>query len=322
MAMNTNMFFLSITVIALTAFSEPINTILTLDDGSTVKGEFLSNEINGSTIFAEKLSLSPSLVRDIKVVDTNGNAKIELANNDLFSILIIDKSYAFKSKIGNFDIPVCSLKELKLSAPRENGANNDEIVFRENGPIIVEAHHTSKQYSIPAGTLGRKGRFEFTGTILTDNQTFGWDGSPTFFKLQIPGGGWSDLTITANNGMGKGGICGPILNPRAASKPHFSGRMSYEDVVGPDWQKPHHYILAYNEKGITGIENPIQDNPIVIAIWLDGKIIAQAGWEHYSTNAFSQFETKDMILDFGHNSSVDVKIEDFIISRTDCIIEQ
>ena len=59
----------------------------TLKDGSTVKGEFCTEHITGSTAFIEKLSLDPAIVKSLAVAGTNGESKVELANRSITSRL-------------------------------------------------------------------------------------------------------------------------------------------------------------------------------------------------------------------------------------------
>ena len=59
-----------------------------LTDGSTVKGEFSTKSITGSTIFMEKLELAPALVKTVVFANTNGESKIELNNGDMFAMSV------------------------------------------------------------------------------------------------------------------------------------------------------------------------------------------------------------------------------------------
>ena len=56
-----------LSAITLISFAQDPATIIvanaTLKDGSSVKGEFATEHIGGSTIFAEKLNLNPAIVK-------------------------------------------------------------------------------------------------------------------------------------------------------------------------------------------------------------------------------------------------------------------
>lgn len=69
----------------------------TLKDGSVVKGEFLTKAINGSTLFSKTLALDSWNVRSLAFSNTNGEAKVELANGDKFAIKVTDPTLTIKS---------------------------------------------------------------------------------------------------------------------------------------------------------------------------------------------------------------------------------
>ena len=63
-----------------------VNVTATLKDGSSVRGDFLTKNITGATLFAKKLVLTPSIVKTVNFTSTNGEAKVELSNGDRFAI--------------------------------------------------------------------------------------------------------------------------------------------------------------------------------------------------------------------------------------------
>ena len=75
-----------LSAITLVTFAQDTATIIaasaTLKDGSSVKGEFATEHIVGSTIFAEKLNLNPAIVKSLAFAGTNGESKVELVNGD------------------------------------------------------------------------------------------------------------------------------------------------------------------------------------------------------------------------------------------------
>ena len=77
-----------------------ISANATLKDGSTVKGEFTTKRITGSTIFTEKLELDPALVKTVAFANTNGESKVELNNGDKFAMTVADEAFAIKSLLG------------------------------------------------------------------------------------------------------------------------------------------------------------------------------------------------------------------------------
>ena len=53
-----------------------ISANATLKDGSTVKGEFATQSITGSTAFMEKIKLDPAIVKSLAFAGTNGESKV------------------------------------------------------------------------------------------------------------------------------------------------------------------------------------------------------------------------------------------------------
>ena len=64
-------------IAAFSAFAEDAETATmvnaSLKDGSTVKGEFCSETITGSTLFMEKLDLTPAMVKSLVFSDPSLN---------------------------------------------------------------------------------------------------------------------------------------------------------------------------------------------------------------------------------------------------------
>ena len=104
--------------ITVTANETVVTANATLKDGSTVKGEFTTKRITGSTIFMEKLELDPALVKTVTFVNTNGESKIELNNGDKFAMTVADEAFAIKSLLGELNIPRTIFRSITLSSRR------------------------------------------------------------------------------------------------------------------------------------------------------------------------------------------------------------
>ena len=98
------------------------NTVVTanatLKDGSTIKGEFLTQKITGSTIFLKKLALDPSIVKSISFPGTNNAAKIELENGDKFTMKVHNKTFPFASILGELNVQRKNIRSLTLTKRR------------------------------------------------------------------------------------------------------------------------------------------------------------------------------------------------------------
>jgi len=87
-----------------------------LKDGSSVKGDFLTKDITGATLFAKNLVLAPSIVKIVNFTSTNGEAKVELSNGDRFAMTVSNGAFAVRSLLGDLKIPRASLRAMSLSA--------------------------------------------------------------------------------------------------------------------------------------------------------------------------------------------------------------
>ena len=103
-----------------------ISANATLKDGSTVKGEFTTKRITGSTIFTEKLELDPALVKTVAFASTNGESKVELNNGDKFAMRIGNDNFAIKSLLGELNIPRTNFRSITLSSRKISAGGCDD----------------------------------------------------------------------------------------------------------------------------------------------------------------------------------------------------
>ena len=121
-------------VCALAAFADAKPTVsvtASLKDGSSVRGDFLTKDIAGATLFAKNLVLAPSIVKIVNFTSTNGEAKVELSNGDRFAMTISNDAFAVRSILGDLKIPRASLRAMSLSvrAAAAKGGATGGLIF-------------------------------------------------------------------------------------------------------------------------------------------------------------------------------------------------
>ena len=185
-----------------------------LRDGSTVRGEFLTEKIAGATLFEKNLALAPSLVRSINFSGTNGESKVELSNGDRFAMTVSNDVFAVRSLLGNLKIPRANFRSLTLvsRSATAKGGSSDGLVYyctfnsREDvsrpkvGPrgffmagdftkgvdglaLHVPPYTSAARFELPPGTIGRKGTIEFWGKIDEGMARLTTGGCPRFFEI-------------------------------------------------------------------------------------------------------------------------------------------
>ena len=280
--------YVFIAAMAISAFADDAATIVaanaTLKDGSTVKGEFCSKRVCGTTIFAEMLDLDPAIVRSLAFNGTNGEAKVELTNGDKFAMTVANDSFAIKSILGELAIPRASFRSIALCPRKVSAGNDDELVFYctfddeaaitspaigpagifQNGEfqegkngraLYLPAYTSGAKFTIPEGMIGSAGTIEFWAKInefgqLTDG------GCPRFFEILAHGArGEISQDWNANNGSGGSGLTFRIngLPVMVTSQPIAYSRCIKADSRRLATTPPkgwHHYALVWDANGI------------------------------------------------------------------------
>lgn len=262
-----------------------------LKDGSTVKGEFLTRQITGSTAFMEKLALEPTIIKSLTFTGTNGESKVSLCNGDAFAMKLSNNSFKLKAIIGTLEIPRTSFRSLSFSSQRGTSAANDGLVFfctfddersvtspmigpsvklelgtirgngKNGGALYVEPGVAGAQIAFPAGTFGDEGCIEFWANMASGKTEFSTGGDPRFFLLNDRAGReFAHLEFASNNGCGNSGFGGHICGLRAQTNRGCSFMMPYSDVFkGQNYNGWHHYAFVWSVGSLR--------------IFIDGKLV-------------------------------------------------
>ncbi len=278
-----------------------------LKDGSTIKGEFLTSQITGSTAFMEKLVLEPTIIKSLTFTGTNGESKVSLCNGDGFTMKISNDRFKLKSLIGSLEIPRTNFRSLAFSSQRGTSAAKDGLVFsctfddeksvaspaigpsvklelgrikgngKNGGALYVEPGVAGAQIAFPAGIFGNEGCIEFWANMASGKTEFTTGGDPRFFLLSDSmGREFAYLEFASNNGCGNSGFGGHICGLRAQTNRGCSFMMPYSDVFkGQNYNGWHHYAFVWSVGSLR--------------IFIDGKLVC-SGRGQYDTATFSDSE--------------------------------
>ena len=282
------------------AFAQDAETTITasatLKDGSSVKGEFCTERVTGSTIFTEELRLDPAIVKLLAFTGTNGESKVELKNGDKFALTVANESFAIKSLLGDLTIPRANFRTLSLSARKVAANGNDGgLVFyctfddeaalaspavgpsvklelgqimknggKNSGALFVQPGIAGAEIKLPAGTLGAEGCIEFWANMASGKTEFSTGGDPRFFIiLDSNGSEKGGFEFASNDGMGNSGICGTFFGVHAYSNRGSNYMMPYSDVFkGANYNGWHHYAFTWTSTNLL--------------IFIDGKEVCRA----------------------------------------------
>ena len=286
--------------------AKPVVTVTaSLADGSTVKGDFLTEKIAGATLFEKNLALAPSLVRSINFTGTNGEAKVELSNGDRFAMTVSNNAFAVRSLLGNLKIPCASFRSLTLASrsAAAKGGSSDGLIFHctfdneqaimspaigsagkfmaggfyegKKGRALMTVPYTNHAvFEFPVGFLKDSGCIEFWAKILKQTPSVGDGGDPRL--LAITSADTHDFScnidVVSNDGSGNSGFA---LRTWYGGKSSINGmrHLRYDDLFCPkNWRDWHHYAVVWNKDGISDIPNSPK-----AALLIDGKLIVSTG---------------------------------------------
>ena len=268
----------------------------TLKDGSTVKGEFATQSITGSTAFMEKLSLDPAIVKSLAFSGTNGESKVELTNGDKFAMTVANESFTIKSLLGDLNIPRTNFRSIGFSMCKVSAVGCEEgLIFhctfddeaamitpavgpsmklelgqikthegKNGGALFVNPGISGAVVVLPKGMLASEGCIEFWANMASGKTEFSTGGDPNYLVAYTADGDVGGaLGFASNDGVGNSGLCGFFFGMRAYSNPGYTHLMPYSDVFkGDDYNGWHHYAFTWTLTSLS--------------LYIDGKRVAHA----------------------------------------------
>ncbi len=303
----------------------------TLKDGSTVKGEFCTEQISGSTVFLEKLKLDPSIVKSLAFSGTNGESKVELTNGDKFAMTVANDSFAIKSLLGELAIPRTNFRSIALTQRKVTTSGDDGLVFhctfddstaitspavgpkgtylrgsftegKSGNALQTTVYAQNATFELPSNFFGTSGCIEFWAKILKPSSYIGNGGDPRLFTItqKITNHTICTLDIVSNNGCGNSGFStwtflGNIASLRGCRS------LRYEDLFPTsnfrDW---HHYAIIWDKDGISDLTGSPR-----MALLLDGHPVPDIQNHIRSTEDASAIISTPTLLSFTHDPKLD-----------------
>ena len=323
-----------------------VSVTASLKDGSSVKGDFLTKDITGATLFEKNLVLPPSIVRSVNFISTNGEAKVELSNGDHFAMKITNAAFAVRSILGNLKIPRTSLRAMSLSvrtASTTKGGATGGLIFHctfddaasitspavgpagtfmtgtfEDGKIgkalLAKPYTNHAAFEFPQGFLKDSGCIEFWAKILKLSPMIGDGGDPRLLAITRADNRdfVFNVDIVSNDGGGNSGFA---LRTWYGGKASITGMrpLRYEELFpAGDWRDWHHYAILWDINGISGLPGSPKT-----ALLVDGKLTIGTEYDTIlitpSTKAHVLGITCDPALSPRHNTKSPFLIDDIKI---------
>ena len=299
---------------ALAGARPAVSAVAVLKDGSTVKGEFLTDKVKGSTIFAKELVLDAGIVKNVNFTSTNGESKVELACGDRFGMTIINPSFTIKSLLGELKIPCGSIRSVFLSKRpvTAKGGSLDGLIFYctfddeasitspaigpagtfmtgrfEEGKFgqALRAMPFTKHaaFEFPVGFIKDSGCIEFWAKILKPNPAVGTGGDPRLLAITFADthelASWVD--VGSNDGTGNSGF---TLSSWFGARSSMRGAryLRYAELfLAGDWQDWHHYAVVWDKNGILDLPQSPK-----AALLVDGKLVTCVEVQSVPTHLF------------------------------------
>lgn len=285
-----------------------------LKDGSTVKGEFLTDKVKGTTIFAKELVLDAGIVKNINFTGTNGEAKVELACGDHFGMTIINPSFTIKSLLGELKIPCGNIRSVSLSKRpvTAKGGSLDGLIFYctfddaasitspaigpagtfmtgrfEEGKfgkaLLAMPFTKHAAFEFPVGFIKDAGCIEFWAKIRKPNPVVGTGGDPRLLAITLADtheiASWVD--VGSNDGTGNSGF---TLSSWFGAKSSIRGMRSlrYAELFPEgNWRDWHHYAVVWDKNGILDLPQSPK-----AALLVDGKLVTSVEVQPVPTHLF------------------------------------
>ena len=328
----------ALSTIALVSFAQDATTTIaanaTLKDGSSVKGEFATEHIVGSTIFTETLDLNPAIVKSLTFAGTNGESKIELANGDKFVMTVANESFKINSLLGELAIPRINFRSIALSVRKVSTGGDDGLVFhctfddpaaitspavgpkgvylrgsftdgKSGKALQTTVYAQNATFELPSNFFSTSGCIEFWAKILKPSSYIGSGGDPRLFTItqKTTDNTICTLDIVSNNGGGNSGfstwtILGNMANLRGCRTLRYEDLFPYSDCR--DW---HHFAIIWDVNGIANLTGCPQK-----ALMVDGKLIPDIQDHARSADEALSIVTTPMLLSFTHDPKLDPEL--------------
>lgn len=306
----------------------------TLKDSSAIKGEFVTERITGSTLFTEKLDLSPAIVKSIVFSNTNGEAKVELANGDKFTMTLANESFKIKSLLGELSIPRANFRSITITKRKVSAGGDDGLIFHCTfddsesitspavGPkgiylrgsflegktckaLQTTVYAQNATFELPSNFFGTSGCIEFWAKILKPSSYIGNGGDPRLFTItqKITNHTICTLDIVSNNGCGNSGFStwtflGNMANLRGCRT------LRYEELFPEsDYRDWHHYAIIWDKNGIANLAGCPKT-----ALLVDGKLIPDIQYHVRSSADAASIVATPMLLSFTHDPKLDPEL--------------
>lgn len=312
-----------------------ISASASLKDGSSIRGEFRTERIYGSTAFLDKLDLDPGIIKSVTFDGTNGEAKVELANGDRFAMSIANEIFSVKSLLGELDIPLANFRSISLSRRKAAAdCGEDGLIFyctfddeeAITAPVVgpkgsflqgrfmqgkygqalkTTVYSQNATFALPANFFKTSGCIEFWAKILKPSSSIGSGGDPRLFTITQRGSNNTICTIdiVSNNGGGNSGFSTwTILGNMASLRGCRSLR--YENLFpSSDYRDWHHYAVVWDTNGISNLGGKPR-----MALLVDGELIPDIQNHVRSTEDAIAIITTPTLLSFTHDPDLDPEL--------------
>lgn len=304
----------------------------TLKDGSSVKGEFCTEHITGSTAFMKDLELNPAIVKSLNFRGTNGEAKVELVNSDKFAMTVANENFKINSMLGELEIPRANFRSLSLSARKTSaGGCNEGLVFhctfddeaaitspavgpkgtflrgmfkegKQGNALLTTVYAQNAAFELPEGFFSTSGCIEFWAKIQNPSPYIGSGGDPRLFTItqKSTRNTICTLDIVSNNGAGNSGFATWTFFGNMASIRGMR-HLRYEELFpGSDCRDWHHFAIVWDKDGIDNL-----DRNTKMALLVDGKLVPDMQGHNRSIEDAIAIISTPLKLSFTHDPSLD-----------------
>ncbi len=301
-----------------------------LKDGSTIKGEFSAEKINGSTVFAKNLSLNAEIVKSLSFTGKKNESKVVLTNGDEFKFAVADKTFKMNTSLGELDIPRKNIRTLTFSKSRKTACGTAEeglvfyctfddetsVAMPEVGPggkilfdssnlfrnghsgnaLLCPVSMTAATFLFPADFLKPAGCIEFWAISLKTNDSLRGGGDPRFFTIsrESDNATIGQLDVVNNDGDGHSGFATRTVIGSSASCESMSIYSLQQLYPDDKWQDWHHYAITWDKNGIDGFNRKI-------ALFIDGKITPAPIENVNGASAIEHVVSRPLRLSFSGN---------------------